>query len=61
LTDFEIEVWEAQHGKRTAPIRPALINALSDAEKAQAIHHSESLNLYQYLKLRHYLVDLRRE
>lgn len=61
LTDFEIEVWEAQHGKRTSPIRPALINALSDSEKAQAIHHTESLNLYQYLKLRHYLVDLRRE
>lgn len=61
LTDFEIEIWELAHGKRSAPIRPALISALSEAEQSQAIHHSESLSLYGYLKLRHYLVDLRRE
>lgn len=61
--DYQIEVYELNHGRRTKEIREELIDWLnrwgSDLEELE--EKVEHWGQYQYLKKRHELVELRRE
>lgn len=60
-TDLVCTYYEIQRGKRTKPPRDELLNALSPEKIKAAATYAESLTQYHYLKLKHELVDLRRE
>lgn len=60
-TDFLIEHWELTHNKRTKEIRKNLVDAIPEETRAQLIERAKHLNQYQYLKLKHLLVELRRQ
>jgi len=60
-TELLISQYELQKGKRTAPIRPELLNRFSAEELASLMARADSLQPFALLKLKHQLVDLRRE
>ena len=59
--DFMIEQWELDHNKRTKPIRPELLKKFSEEEMCIMRERISHWNQYRYLKMRHELVELRRE
>lgn len=60
-TDLIINFYECSHGKRTEPPRKELLDRFSEEEISSLEAYSAKINQYKYLKLRHYLVELRRE
>lgn len=56
-----IEQWELNHGKRTKEIRPELIKRFDEEEICKMREKVTHWNQYKYLKMRHELVELRRE
>ena len=59
--DFLISQYELNHGKRQKPIRAELIHRFSPEEIATMQEKVTHWNQYKYLKMRHELVELRRE
>jgi hypothetical protein len=59
--DFMIEQWELNHGKRTKEIRQSLIKQFDEEEIRRMRETITHWNQYKYLKMRHELVELRRE
>lgn len=59
--DLEIESWEEAHDKRTNPIRSSLLDAFAPEEREQIQQVGRNLSSFQVLKLKHELVELRRE
>ena len=59
--DLMIEQYELNHGKRTKPIRAELLNRFSEEELCTLRERVTHWNQYKYLKMRHELVELRRE
>ena len=59
--DLIINYYDLEHGKRKNPPRPELVNAFSPAEQALYQSKASKLTQYRYLKMRHLLVELRRQ
>ena len=59
--DLMIEQYELNHGRRTKPIRSELINRFTEEELCTLRERVTHWNQYKYLKMRHELVELRRE
>ena len=59
--DFLITQYELNHGRRTKPIRAELVRRFSEEEIAKMQEKVTHWNQYKYLKMRHELVELRRE
>jgi hypothetical protein len=59
--DLTINYYDLAHNKRKNPPRPELLNQFTPSEQQLLQEHSASLNQFKYLKLRHLLVELRRE
>lgn len=59
--DFMITQYELNHGRRTKPIRAELVHRFSEEEIAKMQEKVIHWNQYKYLKMRHELVELRRE
>ena len=59
--DFLIEQYELNHGKRTKEIRQSLIKQFDEEEICRMREAVTHWNQYKYLKMRHELVELRRE
>lgn len=60
-TEFLVSHYELFNKKRTTPIRDLLVNRFSTEELDSLKARAESLKPFTYLKLKHQLVDLRRE
>lgn len=54
-------LYDLKTGKRTTEIRPALLQSFTPEEVAAAEQKAQDLSQFRYLKLRHLLVELRRE
>lgn len=59
--DLILNFYDLKHGKRKNPPRKELTNKFSESEINLIKEKSEKLNQFKYLKLRHLLVELRRE
>ena len=59
--DLLINYYDLDHGKRKNPPREELLNKFTIKEQEEIKEESTHLNQYRYLKLRHYLVELRRQ
>jgi hypothetical protein len=59
--DFMIEQYELNHGKRTKEIRQSLIKQFDEESLCRMREAVTHWNQYKYLKMRHELVELRRE
>ena len=59
--DYMIEQWELDHGKRTKEIRQSLVKQFNEEEIHRMRETITHWNQYKYLKMRHELVELRRE
>lgn len=59
--DFMIEQYELNHGKRTKEIRQSLIKQFDEEALCRMREAVTHWNQYKYLKMRHELVELRRE
>ena len=59
--DFMTAQWDLNHGKRTKPIRAELVRRFSPEEISAMQEKVTHWNQYKYLKMRHELVELRRE
>lgn len=60
-TEYRIGQYELAHGKRTKPLRQELIDALNEDERLTMELSAPAMPQYQYLKLRHQLVEMRQE
>ena len=60
-TELTINLYELAHEKRTKEPRADLLKNLSEEECAQCADRAKTLNQFKYLKMRHLLVELRRE
>lgn len=60
-TELTINYYELLHGKREKDPRAELLKAVSEEERVQCAERAKNLNQFKYLKLRHLLVELRRE
>lgn len=59
--DLLLNYYDIKSGKRKTPPRSELLSRFSDEEKEKLELRAKSLNPFQYLKLRHLLVEKRRE
>lgn len=59
--ELMINFYELAHNKRTNPPRDALLNKFTPEEQDNLLEKSKHWNQYKYLKMRHELVELRRE
>ena len=59
--DLIINFYDLAHGKRKKPPRDVLLKKFSPAEIESIKTSAAHLNQYKYLKMRHLLVELRRE
>jgi len=59
--DLVINYYDLAHGKRTKPPREELLEKFSAADRKILQEKADSLNQFKYLKLRHELVELRRQ
>lgn len=60
-TDLLLNYYDLLHGKRKNPPREELLINFTDEEKERFQQAAAHLNQYKYLKLRHQLVELRRQ
>ena len=56
-----VTLYELQHERRSAPVREALLSRFTATAIETAREKASHLNLYQYLKKKHLLVELRRQ
>lgn len=54
-------LYDERHGKRTKPIRSSLLNKFSEEKLCTMREKVSHWNQYRYLKMRHQLVEMRRE
>lgn len=59
--ELEINFFELERGKRTKPPREELFRSFSEEEVSTLKARGQKLTQFQYLKLRHLLVELRRQ
>ena len=59
--DLAINYYDLAHGKRKNPPRDELLNRFTAEEQAKLEERASHWNQYKYLKMRHQLVELRRE
>lgn len=59
--DLLLNYYDLAHGKRKNPPRDELLNRFSQSEQEELKEESTHLNQFTYLKLRHQLVELRKE
>lgn len=59
--DLILNYYDLAHGKRKNPPRPELLQAFSEEEQQKFKERAQKLNQYKYLKMRHLLVELRRQ
>lgn len=60
-TDLLINYYELLHNKRKAEPRESLLKAISEEKQEQLKERAKHINIYQFSKLRHQLVELRRQ
>ena len=60
-TELQVNFYEVAHGKRKNPPRDSLLNRFTPSEQDVLRGRAASLNAFNYLKLRHLLVELRRQ
>lgn len=60
-TDLILNYYDLAHGKRKNPPRPELLQSFSEEEQQKFKERAQKLNQYKYLKMRHLLVELRRQ
>lgn len=60
-TELTINYYELLHGKREKEPRAELLKNLTEEERVECADRARALNQFKYLKLRHFLVELRRE
>jgi len=58
-TELVISYYELDHGKRKAPIRQALLDRFNESEHEIFKARAQKLSQYNYLRLKHELVELR--
>ena len=58
-TEFIVQTYELQNGKRTSPIRDSLLGRFAPPERSALESKARQLSSYHYLKLKRELVDLR--
>lgn len=56
-----LNFYDLAHGKRKKPPRPELLSKFSEEDAAVLRDEADTLNQFKYLKLRHLLVELRRQ
>jgi hypothetical protein len=56
-----LNYYELEHGKRTKDPRKELLNVFSVEDQEKLRQRALNLNQFHYLKMRHFLVELRRE
>ena len=59
--DLLINYYELGNGKREKPPRKELLDRFSESDQAKLSLRAAELSQYEYLKLRHELIELRRE
>lgn len=59
--DLVINYYDLLHGKRKNPPRQDLLDKFTEEEQSQLEDRAAHLNQFKYLKLRHELVELRRQ
>ena len=59
--ELEVTLYELAHERRSAPVREALLSRFTAAAIETAREKASHLNLYQYLKKKRLLVELRRQ
>lgn len=59
--DLILNYYDLAHGKRKNPPREELLQQFTPEEQLQLQEEASSLNQYKYLKMRHLLVELRRQ
>ena len=59
--DLILNYYDLEHGKRKNPPRPELLQNFSEEEQQKFKERAQKLNQYKYLKMRHLLVELRRQ
>lgn len=58
--ELMVSTYELAHGKRKKPIRKELLDNFSETEIARVQERTSHINQYQYLKLKHLLVEQRK-
>lgn len=61
VLDLTINFYELQHGRRKNPPREQLMNKFTEEEQEKMRERVSHWNQYHYLKMRHELVEMRRE
>ena len=59
--ELTLNFYELEHGKRTIDPRKELIDVFSEEDRNKIRQRALNINQFHYLKLRHLLVELRRE
>lgn len=59
--ELTLNFYELEHGKRTKDPRKELLDVFSEEDRAKIQQRALNINQFHYLKLRHLLVELRRE
>lgn len=59
--ELTLNFYELEHGKRTKDPRKELLNIFTEEDHAKMRQRALNINQFHYLKLRHLLVELRRE
>ena len=60
-TELLISLYELKSGRRTSPIRQVLLDRFTAPDLEKLRERAQSIQPFTYLKLKHQLVDLRRE
>ena len=59
--ELTLNFYELEHGKRTKDPRKELLNIFTEEDHTKMRQRALNINQFHYLKLRHLLVELRRE
>ena len=59
--DLILNYYDFAHGKRKNPPRLELLQTFSEEEQQKLKERAQKLNQYKYLKMRHLLIELRRQ
>ena len=59
--ELTLNFYELEHGKRTKDPRKELLDVFTEEDRAKIRQRALNINQFHYLKLRHLLVELRRE
>ena len=59
--ELTLNFYELEHGKRTKDPRKELLDVFTEEDRVKILQRALNINQFHYLKLRHLLVELRRE